>query len=130
MPRGGECAKGKAIGTDGCTWRRLKRLHTLELSCVLEKKTAKTQGLDMLAVCKKEKYPPYPKSTQIFEDAFKQGSGGCPDVCHLFAACPKGDEKGTAHGTSSSSPPSAVPSPAAHSYWLPGNWRLFTPLRL
>lgn len=89
MPRGGECATGASVGTNGCTWRTTKRLHTLELSCVLEKKTLRKQGLNLLEVCKEEKYPPYAKSTSIFEGAFTKGLGGCPDVCDKFPACPK-----------------------------------------
>jgi hypothetical protein len=91
MPRAGECAQGTSIGTDGCTWRTLKRLHTLELTCVLNAASGKDQGLDMLKVCAEEKYPPYPKSTKIFESAFKKGPQGCPDVCHKFPACQRGD---------------------------------------
>jgi hypothetical protein len=89
MPIEGRCAKGASVGTDGCTWRTTKRLHTLELPCLLENSTSMPQGLDMLGACKHDKTPPYLKSTRIFESAFNKGPGGCPDVCDKFPACPQ-----------------------------------------
>jgi hypothetical protein len=90
MPIGGKCARGASVGTDGCTWRTTKRLHTLELACLLENSTTTPGGLGMREACKHDNNaPPYAKSIRIFEGAFNKGPGGCPDVCDKLPACPQ-----------------------------------------
>ena len=81
LPLGGRCAAGD--GGDGCTWREVKRVKTIALTCLLN-------NTGLVSSCAAEKLAPFAKSTTIFETAFASDdptAAGCPDVCHALPAC-------------------------------------------
>jgi len=76
IPVDGECPKGSAIGTAGCTWSG-RALRSVEAGCILEERGLKES-------CAAEQgLPGMPKSVAILKAALATSDpaqGGCPDV--------------------------------------------------
>lgn len=77
FPGAGECAVGKPVGTDGCTWGRARPLRTVNASCILHER-----GLHQ-ACAEEVGHAPFSRSTEIFVRALSSddpSKGGCPDI--------------------------------------------------
>ena len=75
LPPSGLCANNtRPTSPDVCTWRIVKKIKTIDSKCLFNEHK-------MLQTCIQEVRLPYPKSTEIFVNAFKEvdpAKGGCP----------------------------------------------------
>mmetsp|Transcript_44421 Transcript_44421/g.69446 ORF Transcript_44421/g.69446 Transcript_44421/m.69446 type:complete len:291 (-) Transcript_44421:76-948(-) len=79
----GKCAKGAAVGTDGCTWRILRSIKTIDLRlCPQESKSLRSSCMWWRYLWSKMGLPPTAPS-RILKTAFTSDDpalGGCPSV--------------------------------------------------
>eukprot|EP01062_Namystynia_karyoxenos_P006705 TRINITY_DN1234_c0_g1_i1.p1 TRINITY_DN1234_c0_g1~~TRINITY_DN1234_c0_g1_i1.p1 ORF type:complete len:449 (+),score=108.01 TRINITY_DN1234_c0_g1_i1:73-1347(+) len=75
MPAGGLCKEGHRPGDGACTWRKSRRVKTIDSTCLL--------ATGYKAACLKDKRCPFPSATALFNGAFASTDpkrGGCPDL--------------------------------------------------
>eukprot|EP01062_Namystynia_karyoxenos_P073474 TRINITY_DN70268_c0_g1_i1.p1 TRINITY_DN70268_c0_g1~~TRINITY_DN70268_c0_g1_i1.p1 ORF type:complete len:440 (+),score=110.39 TRINITY_DN70268_c0_g1_i1:85-1320(+) len=77
LPAGGACADGNRPGDGSCTWRKSRRLKTIDSTCLL--------ATGYKHACLTDKRCPFPSATKKFLGAFASSDpaqGGCPDLVH------------------------------------------------
>jgi hypothetical protein len=76
MPALGQCAAGQSVGDNGCTWKTLQRLKTIDSDCLVKQH-------DFLDVCEKDGCFPFSNAAKILQNALDHENpalGGCPFI--------------------------------------------------